>query len=503
MSFADFLQSTLQFFATGGRARDMVAPQDASHRDTQEHQSHCQSVTRLLMRLFHRFILIVFLLPSAAALLISCGSGGEDGAASQGGAGFAAAGGFIEPVPGQLRPRWSAAELRTFLPTTRGKFLFPPPYNTEAIRITDASDCGGTDCVTPVGYSYWRNSNAHEGSNDMWIFLSLNHNKGGSGPTLFKLDKSTDTITKVGPLFPAVSQFAGRSGDGWYFSASKTNKLYINDGPKLLRYDVVTHEFDTVFDVTGHFGSGRLVWQAHSSNDDLVHSATLRVTGTNEDLGCMVFQEATGQFSFYPKRGSYDECHIDKSGRYLMILENTDGRNGLENVIIDLQTGAENVIYDENGGVGHADMGYDYVVGADGYNALPNAFITWSFLPSLIKGPTVFHSSNWNISRIDHVSHQNAKPSLPMQQQFACGSTADRGAAQNEILCFRLDGSQQDLVVAPVMTDLNASGGGTDYFKLPKGNLDISGQYFIWTTNMGGNRIDAFLVKVPAQLLFN
>ena len=51
--------------------------------------------------------------------------------------------------------------------------------------------------------------------------------------------------------------------------------------------------------------------------------------------------------------------------------------------------------------------------------------------------------------------------------------------------------------MAPVMTDLDASGGGSEYYKLPKGNLDITGQYFIWTTNTGGNRIDAFLVKVP------
>ena len=84
-----------------------------------------------------------------------------------------------------------------------------------------------------------------------------------------------------------------------------------------------------------------------------------------------------------------------------------------------------------------------------------------------------------------------------------CGSSADRGAAQNEILCFLLDGTERELVVAPVMTDLDASGGGSEYYKLPKGNLDITGQYFIWTTNTGGNRIDAFLVKVPAQLLLS
>jgi hypothetical protein len=454
------------------------------------------------MRLLGRFFIFILLSTYAVAFLTSCA--GEDAGSSSSALGtFTAAGGFIEHVPGDLRPRWSAAELRTFLPTNRGKFIFPAPYNTEAFRITDASDCGGTDCVTPVGYSYWRNSNAHEGSNDMWIFLSLNSQKGGSGPTLFRLDKATDSMTKVGPLFPTTSKFSGRSGDGWYFSASRANQLYINDGPKLLRYDVTTHNFETVFDLTGEFGSDREVWQMHSSNDDLVHSATLRAKETGTFLGCLVFSETTGQFSYFAKKGTYDECHIDKSGHYLMILENIDGRNGSENVIVDLQTGVQTVIYDEKGGVGHADMGYNYVVGADGYSPLPNAFITWSFAPSLVKGPTVFHSSSSNIPRVNHVSHQNAKPGLPMHQQFACGSSADRGAAQNEILCFLLDGTERELVVAPVMTDLDASGGGSEYYKLPKGNLDITGQYFIWTTNTGGNRIDAFLVKVPAQLLLS
>src|SRR5581483_501057 len=33
------------------------------------------------------------------------------------------------------------------------------------------------------------------------------------------------------------------------------------------------------------------------------------------------------------------------------------------------------------------------------------------------------------------------------------------------------------------------------------GNLDVTGKYFIWTSNMYGNRLDAFIVKVPSQLL--
>ena len=40
-----------------------------------------------------------------------------------------------------------------------------------------------------------------------------------------------------------------------------------------------------------------------------------------------------------------------------------------------------------------------------------------------------------------------------------------------------------------------------DYGKFPKANLDVSGRYMIWTRNMSGNRLDAFLVKVPYELL--
>ena len=81
----------------------------------------------------------------------------------------------------------------------------------------------------------------------------------------------------------------------------------------------------------------------------------------------------------------------------------------------------------------------------------------------------------------------------------------------DEIVCFSLDpnrnadGSLDVLVVGPVMTNLDSLGGrdsnGDDYTQLPKGNLDVTGRYFIWTTNMGGDRLDAFIVKVPDQWL--
>src|SRR5262245_24270459 len=96
-----------------------------------------------------------------------------------------ATGGFMDSATGAgPRPARSAGEIQAFLPQ-RGKFTFPSPYGTKGVRLTNASDCGGADCVNYVGYSYWRNINNHVGSDTMLVFLTLNRSRGGGGPTLF------------------------------------------------------------------------------------------------------------------------------------------------------------------------------------------------------------------------------------------------------------------------------------------------------------------------------
>ena len=190
-----------------------------------------------------------------------------------------------------------------------------------------------------------------------------------------------------------------------------------------------------------------------------------------------------------------------------MLKENVDGKAGEDNVIIDLQGGGERVFTDEAGAGGHSDNGYGYMVAADNWNNLPGAIRVWalgsgSAADGLPPGVLVYRSAGWD-SEISHVSHGNARPGVPAGKQYACGSGANRVARPqaNQILCFPLDGSLRVLVVAPVMTDLDARGGGDDYAKLPKGNLDVTGRYFIWTSNVGGDRLDAFIVKVPGERL--
>lgn len=414
-------------------------------------------------------------------------------------------GGLLDSATGNgLRPKLSAGEIQAFLPQ-RGTFTFPSPYSTTGIRLTNAGDCGGQDCVASVGYSYWNNINNHVGSDTMLVFLGLERRKGGGGPTLFSYNKRTGETKNLGPMFSADSPYSWSSGEGWYFSASRPNIIYMNDGPRMLRYDVMSHAVSEVFNVESIRGSGKVIWQMHSSNDDKVHSATVRDSSSYAMLGCIAYNENGVPATYVAAKGDFDECQIDKSGRYLVVKENVDGKDGEDNRIIDLQTGVETLFLDRDGAAGHSDLGYGYMVAEDNFYSQPGATRVWQLGQDMRapgQGRLVYEISSWEAG-LGHVAHGNAKPGDPTAQ-MACVSSATRKnlARVNEIVCFRLDGSMTTLVVAPNMVDLNASGGGSDdYWKDPKGNIDVTGEYFIWTSNAGSGRLDAFIVRIPQDKL--
>ena len=206
-------------------------------------------------------------------------------------AAWAQSGGFMDSsTSAGLRPKLSPGEIQTFMPQ-RGVFTFPAPYSTTGIRLTNAGDCGGQDCVLSVGYSYWSNINNHVGSDTMLVFLGLERRRGGGGPTLFSFNKRTGETQNLGPLFSADSPYSWATGEGWYFSASQPTTLYMNDGPRMLRYDVLSHAMSEVYNVESLLGAGRVIWQMHSSNDDHVHSATVKDSGSYKELGCVAFDD--------------------------------------------------------------------------------------------------------------------------------------------------------------------------------------------------------------------
>ena len=125
-----------------------------------------------------------------------------------------APGGFMDSATSAgLRAQFSAGEIQTFLPRW-GTFRFPSPYFTQGVRVTNASDCGGTDCVRPVGYSYWSNINNHVGSDTMLIFLGLERRQGGGGPRSSATTSARVRCATTARFFQATAHSAGPRARG-------------------------------------------------------------------------------------------------------------------------------------------------------------------------------------------------------------------------------------------------------------------------------------------------
>lgn len=428
----------------------------------------------------------------------------------------------------KLRKRFTQAQIEGFLPAAgaKGPFAFPAPYNTAGVRLTNASDCAdGQDCLWYVGYSNWRNINNHVASADMLIMLGTDTNRGGSGPTLVRYNKTTEAVDNLGPLFDQASPYRYSTGEGWYFSGTRPTTIYTSlvGSPTLRRYDVLTRQFEPVpaLDLAScprprNCPAGAsYITQPHSSDNDLVHSATVQ-NADWQRIGCVLYETAARRFRYFgaPAGWTLDECHVDKSGKWLMLLETTSA-GSRRNRVVNLGTGKITTISDVNGALGHLDMGFGYAVGADTFSSVPNATILLKFPVVSTQrpiGPVLHYNKRWDIAAANHVAHGNARAGVTPESQYSCGSNASRVADMaDEIVCFRLnaahnpDESLDVLVVGQVMTDLDAPGGGDvdgdDYEQTPKGNLDVTGRYFIWTTNLGGGRLDAFIVKIPADQL--
>jgi hypothetical protein len=89
--------------------------------------------------------------------------------------------------------------------------------------------------------------------------------RGGCGPSLYEPNKNSGALVDLGDLFPESHRLSWASGKGWYFSATMPTTLYLNDGPNLVRLDVITEQKQTVFDITNQLREGYNVFRSRRS----------------------------------------------------------------------------------------------------------------------------------------------------------------------------------------------------------------------------------------------
>lgn len=357
-----------------------------------------------------------------------------------------------------------------------GPFTFPSPYDTQATRITNES----YGLIEPIGYPYWNNINNHEGQPNLLVFVGRTNNS----PLLFGVDKNSLEVVLLKELT------LNGTAERWYFSKVQPNIIYAElVNSQLIRYDVTNDNIEVVFDLADHGYPDHIVWQSYTSYDDNVHSATLKDTSYTP-LGAVIYRESNKYFQFYPARDLFDECQIDKSGKWLVIKE------GNYNRIINIDNNSENIITNEQGALGHSDNGFNYMIGEDDMYSEPGAMRLWNF--DLLNSKIIYHMTEWD-TMARHISHCNARNEGP-DNQTAIISSAHRNnnlSRANEIVRATLNGSLDAEVLAPNLTDLNAMPALSDYAKLPKANCDVTGEYIVWSTNMDNGRLDVLLLKAP------
>lgn len=215
------------------------------------------------------------------------------------------------------------------------------------LRVTDERDGE----LRPRMYSYWANSVVKDGN---VILVFVGHVDGR--PRFFMVNRTTGEVGRLGPLLKYTGE-----GEGWYWNLE--GQLYLIEGPRLRRVGPLRPEQDeVVFDITDtHPGCD--LWQAHSSDDGRVHSATVRQIvegGRYPYLGTVV--SIDGKQRWEPSQGNLDESHITGNGRWLLVEDSNDLW------IYDLVEGGKpRVIRDEEGALAHLDTGANFAVGEDNF----------------------------------------------------------------------------------------------------------------------------------------
>jgi hypothetical protein len=369
-------------------------------------------------------------------------------------------GGFVEHASSRVvRPRLSREQMAALLPADNGPFVFPG-YGTRGIRLTVPRD----GFVRPIGMSYWPNINYHLGRPELLVILSLDDTL-----TLFSVHKASGHVQKVKAL-PFRT-----TGEGCYWSLRAPDTIFVPQENRLIAHDVASGQNrDAV-------AADSPIRQCHSSADGRVHSFT--ISG-----GAGVSRN--GAIRVFPPQAAYDECQIDKSGRWLLIKE------GEGNRIVDLDTGNEFGIANAAGAVGHSDMGWGYTIGEDDQSDPGGVFRLWIFTPNgPVNGGPMYYTDWTGLSR--YVSHCNAGQGPPAGQTVLFSSSHNGDAPRaNELVVGRLDGTLQCRAICPNLTDLSAPGGGEEYWRKTRANIDPAGQFACFSGNMGTDRLDAFLVEL-------
>lgn len=332
----------------------------------------------------------------------------------------------------------------------------PPPSTLRPIQVTSAAD----GVVVNRIYSYYANA-FKDADGTIFIFAGTT-----DGPR-FHLIRPGEGASAWRPMMPY-----GGETENWYWT--RDGRICLPVGPRLLSVDPFTGDERVLIDISqSHPGCD--LWQAHSSDDGLTHSATVRrivSEGPYPKLGTIISRSdgvTWGYlYSMYAAIQPLDESQISPDGKFVVIKEGDDNR------IIEVATGQERWIRDTAGAVGHSDIGWPAIlVGEDNITGVcvlydldkknyggggTDLFDTWNLGHLAIRGDLCIRSDATNISRVN------------------------------------LQTGEQTILLAHGMVP--PAGPHDPYDFQCRANLSPDGSVLCWMSNNGTDRFDVFVAEL-------
>ena len=357
-----------------------------------------------------------------------------------------------------------------------GETLVDPVFCTTLLRVTDEAD--GKSCHN--AYAYWPTFNKDS--------TRLHINCGGVA-MLYAFDPDAFKITGKEKLFAV--QAPGGGAPNWEdatWSGTDPDMIFGHTGLNIWAWNVAKKEYTLVRNFAKEFPDpkGAFVSQMTVSIDDEVFAFKLKGPGPKWDvLRYAAWRRKDDRMLLNCKAvGGFDECHVDKSGRYLLVKER---KGPIESAVVDLVTGKTEYLTDAapDFGPGHSDNGHDCVVGAENHRNR----ILFRKLSDPHRFTTVLDMKNdW--SQPKHISMLADDEDWVLVSNYPKQSTP--GLFHGEIFQVATDGSER------VRRLCHHRSVYKSYWDTPRANISRDGRFVVFTSNWGGSdRRDVFILRVP------
>jgi len=362
------------------------------------------------------------------------------------------------------------------LPKAGGTFI-DPTFGTTLMRLTDEAD--GKHCHN--AYSYYPSFNR----DSTRLFVNC-HGR----PVLFRFEPDAFKLLGKEPLFAKKppSNYAPRWEDT-IWSGTNPDLLFCHQGLNLWSYNVATKAYTLVKNFAGLVPPGHLC-QMSKSLDDTVFAFSLQDPKWKL-IGFVAWRRDTDKILLQqglPREG-LDEVQVDKTGRYLVIKTQKQGRGVVQVRIADLRTGKIEDLTDDapDFAPGHSDNGHGFVVGADNWkNRLTSRKLA---SPHQLHTVLALHN-DW--SQGCHISLLADNEEWALVSFYVGNKLPSSGVFRNEIVQVATDGSQRVRRLAHHRTVFK------EYWDSPRACISRDGRFVVFTSNWGGRaRRDAFILKVP------